>query len=1113
MNTCNTYKMLRLRLGRSLITMMIGCVGVGLLAWPAQSQLTDPPYLPPDSYEKTLYGVFDNCLKAGGGPCQPVYGGNPAVAVSAGGGGTFTDAGGTINLTNVAFGQLFGTSVPYKTDQGLAFRDDFIARAQKMLYYDRADNTPGFQKDDAAFLYKVRLYVQQPDSNGTQNFNAHLENMATYWDPAGNGPREQRAYKAIPFLKHVLKYEPTYAVAQDALLDIYYNIATAYTVMAREQQLEAVKYAIAVPASQYWPAPGEFTIENERQALTDALPYFDQGIGAYLALLFDDNFGGPATRLNAAYPEDMPFGEALFRDAQPHRALLAPTGFDAAGNLAPVLDEDGQTGPDVLFEAYKDVVLLFDTERDALHVVAQAAKLYGLMGETQAGRDFLQAQWQTRYTEGNLLTTFLPAGGWDDPSLAESGVAASKTGWVQGVTELSGVKAFLQSEANPLGVTNDFLALVQTDVPGTSQTNIRQHSFDYFQDLLTDEDFVLKIAVAKHEEAHERYHAYNEKLQVFRDQIAVELRNMRMTIADRLWAINGAEYGDSPDPAYAHPEENVGGEIYNQLLNVEKARVHIQRNSQELRNLNANIQIQFDLRTQQLGIYAEMKDLYLDSKWGQFSLTMGIGAINGAQKAADNVAQAAASAGDLNLTFGISGTAAYTANAVFQAAAEVAKAGLQGVKELMEYDMQAALVDQEGQLTDVQILAEIKSMYLEMRLLQIDTLEVELELLEEQSKLVGLYDEMHRLEAKWEGADELLSARYFADPANRVILDKTLLEANFSFQRAQMWVYILARALEYKHNLHPLYAPSLTDSLKTYTANTVFRLRNAAELQDMAQALYAKDQELTIGLLQGLGYVRFSLREDVLGYYSYDVDGNPALYPDPLQPFTSGATLTPQAAFRRKLQQYKISDSPHLLDYGQVVRIPFSTVQTNLDGTFFSQNRGNEKIKRILIQVRTSPLAGITSTMIYLEQSGTGYLRTRPYPVTQERDLQAYPVRLWTQDPVTALWRGVDVVGVTMPALISQAALWDLLTTSAAAPLTKAANAAITTLQKEGAPVTATSSKSYIEQFERAEFHERPAAVNQWYIEIPLKRSTGYPLFNLDTLEDIELWFSNYSNG
>jgi len=60
-------------------------------------------------------------------------------------------------------------------------------------------------------------------------------------------------------------------------------------------------------------------------------------------------------------------------------------------------------------------------------------------------------------------------------------------------------------------------------------------------------------------------------------------------------------------------------------------------------------------------------------------------------------------------------------------------------------------------------------------------------------------------------------------PLTRMILDQRIIDSDFAFDEAQLWVFIMARALDYKWNTSVV----ADYSGKTYTANTIFALRNA----------------------------------------------------------------------------------------------------------------------------------------------------------------------------------------------------------------------------------------------------------------------------------------------
>ena len=150
--------------------------------------------------------------------------------------------------------------------------------------------------------------------------------------------------------------------------------------------------------------------------------------------------------------------------------------------------------------------------------------------------------------------------------------------------------------------------------------------------------------------------------------MADQFANSCITYYDRLRDITGYfPY----EPAYASfPQGAPGSELDQQALSIEAARLQIQKNQAEIANVNKQVNIE-------LAKAANISDVYVNYGDKQAQISEWIGVINGVQAAANELADAAESAGDLNSA----GAAGHAANAAIQFAAEVGKGFLEAQKE------------------------------------------------------------------------------------------------------------------------------------------------------------------------------------------------------------------------------------------------------------------------------------------------------------------------------------------------------------------------------------------------------------------------------------------------
>jgi len=459
-----------------------------------------------------VWGNFTNSLKPDSGTnfSSTVFISGGHIKVSPDADGAVKEPQGNgVKLAVSRFGQIVANTIPYPD-----FQQDAINRSKKMLYYEDAEGTGDFAKDKAAFRYKVLLYGLD-DKN---NITAQFQKMADYWTDTDRS----RALEAAAIIRAALKYDPFHTGLRNALLDIYYDIAVADLSTATEKIVEAQKATLALPG--YLAPVGEFQISKEIDLIKAAIPLYDNAIKPYFDLL-KNHIGIDMARVDTkAALENKCFGYYLFEKEVPGRSLLAPSYKDSSGNLVAVVDKE------VLFTGYKDLVLLFNMERDYAQTAAKLAKLYALRsssGDADIARAVIGQAQQKSYTEGNKLNEIFP--GEINPD--DSGLTEAKAGWAAELSSLSSVKSFLDGNANPLGLDKDFLALVQPDKCQYKD------SYDYFADMLipggATPGGLLKVAKDKYDLAESQY----EKVRFNEDSIKSELQTQRHHFGDRLRAI------------------------------------------------------------------------------------------------------------------------------------------------------------------------------------------------------------------------------------------------------------------------------------------------------------------------------------------------------------------------------------------------------------------------------------------------------------------------------------------------------------------------------------------------------------------------------------------------
>ncbi len=981
-----------------------------------------------------------------------------------------TTSGGAIKLSQSSFGQPVARNLPYPGFVGAA-----LDEAWCRLYSDYVPEDPAlrdlYKSEDAAFRYKVDLYARDVDAQ--QYIRAQFENMSSYWTYAESG----RAQEAAGVLRQALKVAPWDRDLRWSLLDIYYDTAVADLALAKEKMVEAYQASLGLVA----PPPGEFLISEEIKLFEEALELYRNAKQRYFELLNDPL----SVNVNDLYPEapdGVPFGYYLFQEGVPLRSLMSSLRKDADGNLVLHTDEAYDDADPVLpFDGYKDLVLLFDIERDTARTAAQLARRYILRGDPgttedprsdfEKALDLIADIQQTSFVEGSVLLGIYP--GCTDEADGDSGLRESVASWRHALTELSSYKTYAENQTNLLGFTDDFLVLPQSQIPGDPQSEYFD-SYNFFNAYLMDEvSGPLKIALDELETAKAEYTNYRDR----QDQLAVQFERLNANYDKRLLEIVGAYPGDLK---YDDPYGNEGSEMWVQHKNIEIALNHVQANRQEIDNLIEQVNIEIERRGQEKNINNAIGQVYLTCGEKQAKLTEAIGYINAAQAAADNLAAAAASVSvkcGVPLEWGSvtvsGGLVAYTANAVFQAGMEVAKGFAQAGKEKLAAAEKGAVHSLNDALLDVNSKTQIKTWLLRMNTLAIESSEAALILEQEIGRLTGLQSEKEALERRKAEVNETLAERYFADPSHRLLMESSVQRAQLAFERSQKWMFFAVRALEYKWNQkfeHPDYLG------RAHSSKALSKLRNAEELQDMYNAMDDWNQNRSIGSKNDDGYKRFSFRQDFLGYR----DGS--LYPDPI----SGKMVQPVAAFRSYLSQdslYLEPDDPEnpLPDY-KALRLTFSTAFQPESGGFFLRSRWLEKIMFMRVKAFGGAIGGIESTRDgYLRYGGTSLIRNQtpgtPDPERPDRikdEATAYATQYWYYDGQLNKWQSKDAFG------------------------------SYVSVQVSNDPDVPPSV------YEINVFKERSVAASEWTFYLAVESPGGLPLVDVSNLEDIEVHFYFY---
>ncbi len=816
----------------------------------------------------------------------------------------------------------------------------------------------GTNKNIAAFRYKHLLYTNDA------GIRPDLANMANLYGPA----ERIRSQTAEEELRRGLTNNPVSTLLGNLLLDIYYDRTVAESIFTR-QALAAADFTRFAQTS----APPAYVIDSEILTYEQALQTNRQALATYLCLL--------TNHLGLSADPDPPRGYRIFQQLVPARGL-EPASYLSNGVPVCVISD---TGP--LFTGYKDLVLVYGLLRDHGRTARDLARLRlsrGNAGDGPQVAALLSESERFVYLHGELLRGIFPglAPVEGDPSA----LAEAMAGCSQSLDELGTLRQVILGKRSVLGFEPDFLMLVQKFTGAQTYYD----SYDALRERLSPANPVGPLAYAKADwmQARNSYANYRG----YEDQLAGQFDQLTGSAEDRLFEIVGAYPGELE---YETPEENIGSELWQQLQSIEAARLRIQRNQIEISNLKEEIDIE-------LWRAGSVSNAYIKYANKRASITEKIGHIEAVQAAANALAEAANAS-----TWW--GGGAQAVNAGVQAGAEEWKGQLEAEKE-----RQSGL--EQAEIEGIESAARVKTLLLGMNTLAVDSQEAALLLKQEIGRLIALQREKENLERSLAENQQALAGRFFADPSHRLRCQNDMLVANLSFDEAQKWMFFMTRALEYKWN-QPF--TNYDHGGRTWSSSSIFKLRNAAELEDLWRAMDAYEQFIAGTVIVGPNrFDWFSVRKDFLGYQ----DGRS--YEDP----ATGQTLDAISAFRtnllRRLAWPGGGYQECVIEFDTVRQLPggFFFVgpifTTNQPPTVHDPGRFLDKINYLKIRLigqamsYTNPLAG------RLSYGGTSYIR-KPrvgefdpaHPDRLRNELAAYSTRYWFN--LGGVWEFTDRLTVS----------------------------------------------------------------------------------------------------
>ncbi|WP_193214475.1 FG-GAP repeat protein [Luteolibacter marinus] len=729
-----------------------------------------------------------------------------------------------------------------------------LAKARSLLFYEDADPAaPG----EAAFAYQKLLY----DEAAPGSFSTRHDEIETLYAQVNR----DHAGEADEIL-HLSYPDTTGSVRDDyenLFLDLAYGRAAAELIRARNSTANLDAERLEIRTNLF--------LDTEITTVRTSLQHTRAGLNAYLDLLADP--------LGVAPDGGNPAGRALFKRQVPSRQLFPAT--DINGDSVAY---DTTVDPPVLLDpatplldGYKDYVLLLDL---LLQHTRTASDLVDLLTARDTPADRTEARQligdtqRLVFEQRSLLNALFDPADLTPVRRDELGIAQLDRGLDAALSDLTGFSQNLDGTINLLGYEPEFLMLIQ------NQGGLFD-SYDSFESLLNDSNSPLEVAKTNRQLALDAIASYGNNQDALENEFSILVSNSEGSIGNRLTQIVGVPYSDPPTPAYQNPQDNEGSEIWQQLQSIEAANLRIRRNSAEISNLHRKIAIEQERRATEAGINATLSALIIDYGNQQASMTEEIGRIEATQKAADALSELCEVENITKLITGIG-----VANAAVQAGGEIGKANLQASKERLAAGQDAAIRDADDDILENNSQALVKTMFLEMNTLLIDSQEATILLRQEVGGLTGLLGEKADLERRLDEVDQELSARYFADPVHRLRAQNATELATISFRNARKWLFFAARALEYKWNT-PLNLPANESSDgRAWTTADLFKLRNAHELDRFFTALDDWDDLVEQNRTYGNRDDWFSLREDYYGFKQFDDQTAAELFYDVVNPDT-----------------------------------------------------------------------------------------------------------------------------------------------------------------------------------------------------------------------------------
>ena len=206
-----------------------------------------------------------------------------------------------------------------------------------------------------------------------------------------------------------------------------------------------------------------------------------------------------------------------------------------------------------------------------------------------------------------------------------------------------------------------------------------------------------------------------------------------------------------------------------------------------------------------------------------------------------------------------------------------------------------------------------------------------------ESRKTALLIELQRIDDALLSNTERLRSKYYADPIHFIRSENAILEADSRFREAQRWLFLTQQALQHKWSQRFAIrseGSEIGDVEKSYDANSVFKMRNASELDDLLTAYVNFNLARTLEFGEPSTTSRYtiiSLRDDILSPNPARFNATASKRTDPgvRVDLATGETVPTTEHFLRQLRRSEMAD-------GDGIRLRINTALLDKPG-FFSR--------------------------------------------------------------------------------------------------------------------------------------------------------------------------------